>query len=101
MSLRVKSAAQYGVSITPRSDGDKTAVAVIPAHNPQVSAPNISTTRTLARRVAEILLLRIAGRDIGRQVGKICDELLANIAEPHPGLMADLALNSSDASAFH
>ena len=55
----------------------------------------------MARRVAEILLLRIAGRDIGRQVGKICDELLANIAEPHPVLMADVALNSSDASAFH
>jgi hypothetical protein len=55
----------------------------------------------MARRVAEILLLRVAGRDTGRQVGKICDELLANIEEPHPGLMADVSLNSSDASAFH
>jgi hypothetical protein len=41
----------------------------------------------MARRVAGILLLRIAGRDICRQAEKICKELLASIAKPSPRLM--------------
>jgi hypothetical protein len=45
--------AQYGVSITPRSGGDRSVGKLMPVHNPQMRAPDISTTQAVARKAAE------------------------------------------------
>jgi hypothetical protein len=112
--------AQYGVSITPRSGGDRSVGKLIPVHNPQMRAPDISTTQAVARkaaetpslggrklaealpwrarRVSEALSYRIAWAEGWcRQVD---EEPLASIAKPNPRLMTRVS-NSTDVSGFH
>ena len=95
--------------MTPFSGGVNTDANVIPVHNPQMRAPNISTTKTTVRKVAETLSLR--ARKVVETLSvrvawaealcrKIDEELLANIEKPSPGLMTQ-AHNSSDVRAFH
>jgi hypothetical protein len=98
---------QYGVSITPRSAGHRADATVIPAHNPQMRAPNISTTKTTAPKTAETLPLRrrrVAGAPSCRtcrvagalsfriswpeaQRRRVETELLASIAKQSPRLI--------------
>jgi hypothetical protein len=95
--------------MTPRSGGHRTAAKLIPAHNPQMRAPNISTTKTTARKVAETLSLR--ARKVVETLSvrvawaealcrKIDKEPPASIAKPSPRLVMR-GENSSDVSAFH
>jgi hypothetical protein len=93
--------------MTPFSGGVNTDAKVIPVHNPQMRAPNISTPKTTARKVAETPSLRGRGfaealswrsRKVAEALSwriswaealcrKIDEELLANIEKPSPGLM--------------
>jgi hypothetical protein len=106
--------------MTPFSGGVNTDANVIPVHNPQMRAPNISTPKITARKVAETPSLRGRGfaealsrrsRKVAEALSwriawaealcrKIDEELLANIAKPSPGLMTQ-AHNSSNVRAFH
>jgi hypothetical protein len=101
--------AQYGVSITPRSGGRRTAAKLIPAHNPQIRAPHVNTTTTIVRKVVEtlslrgrkdveVLSLRVAWAEaLCRKIDK---EPIASIAKPSPRLMTR-DCNASDGPGFH